>query len=197
MKQVDPNLDLLERMERAVEKVRSRLERAAVALNRAGVPYAVIGGNGVAAWVATVDESAVRNTRDVDLLLDRADLAAAKQALEQTGFIYRHVSGVDVFLDGPDSKIRDAVHIVFAGERVRPDYAEPAPSVDEAESSPQGFRILKLSALVRMKLTSFRDKDRMHLRDLIQVGLITREQCAEFSEELAGRLAWLFDHPED
>jgi hypothetical protein len=34
----------------------------------------VAGGNAVAAWVATVDPSAVRNTQDVDILLRRADL---------------------------------------------------------------------------------------------------------------------------
>jgi len=52
----------LERMVRAVEKVRIRLLRAATILEQAKVPYAVAGGNAVAAWVARVDESAVRNT---------------------------------------------------------------------------------------------------------------------------------------
>ena len=60
-------LDILDRMERAVAKVRERLLRATRALNQAGVAYAVVGGNAVASWVATVDEGAVRNTRDVDL----------------------------------------------------------------------------------------------------------------------------------
>src|SRR5271157_6455837 len=52
----------LERMVRAVEKVRIRLLRAATALEQAKVPYAVVGGNAVAAWVARMDETAVRNT---------------------------------------------------------------------------------------------------------------------------------------
>lgn len=52
----------LERMVRAVEKVRDRLLRAARALEAAGVPYAVAGGNAVAAWVSRVDVAAVRNT---------------------------------------------------------------------------------------------------------------------------------------
>ena len=58
----------LDRMVRAVEKVRERLLRATAALEKAGVPYAVAGGNAVAVWVTRVDESAVRNTRDVDIL---------------------------------------------------------------------------------------------------------------------------------
>jgi hypothetical protein len=147
------------------------LLRATSALERASVGYAVIGGNAVALQVSKVDESAVRNTQDVELLLSRTDLAVAKAALEEAGFIYRHVAGIDIFLDGPEAKARDAVHIVFAGEKVRPEYSEPAPGLDQAESG-GSFRVLTLPALVRMKLTSFRDKDRTHLRDMLDVGLI-------------------------
>src|SRR5687768_7660780 len=108
----------LERMVGAVEKVRQRLLRATAALRQAGVDYAVAGGNAVAAWVSSVDESAVRNTRDVGILIRRADLEAAKAALESAGFVYRRAAGVDAFLDGPGAKVRDAVHIVFANEKV-------------------------------------------------------------------------------
>src|SRR6266487_3050017 len=80
------------RMIAAVEKVRDRLLRAARALEQAGVPYAIVGGNAVAAWVSRVDEAAVRNTRDVDILLRRADLEAAKTALATAGFVYRRVA---------------------------------------------------------------------------------------------------------
>ena len=103
-----------ERMIRAVEKVRERLLRAAGALDRAGIPYAVAGGNAVAAWVARVDEAAVRNTRDVDIVLRRTDLEAAKTALAGAGFVYRHSPSIDMFLDGPKAKARDAVHVLFA-----------------------------------------------------------------------------------
>jgi hypothetical protein len=44
---VGMNGDILDRMERAVAKVRERLLRATAVLNRAGVPYAVVGGNAV------------------------------------------------------------------------------------------------------------------------------------------------------
>src|SRR5947209_6716672 len=125
-----------ERMIRAVEKVRERLRRAAAALDAAGVPYAVAGGNAVAAWVSRVDEAAVRNTQDVDILIRRADLPAARAALEAAGFVYRHAAGIDMFLDGPGAKARDAVHVVFAGEKVRPEYVEPAPDVAESQLIP-------------------------------------------------------------
>ena len=90
-----------DRMESAVERVRVRLLRAARALEAAGVPYAVAGGNAVAAWVSRVDETAVRNTRDVDILLRREDLPAATDAMEAAGFLYRHVANLDIFLDRP------------------------------------------------------------------------------------------------
>ena len=63
--------EILDRMERAVAKVRERLLRVTAVLNQAGIPYAVVGGHAVASWVTTVDEGAVRNTRDIDLLVRR------------------------------------------------------------------------------------------------------------------------------
>lgn len=184
------------RMISAVEKVKQRLLRAAAALERAGIPYGVVGGNAVAAWVSRVDEAAVRNTRDVDVLLRRADLPAATVALATAGFQHRHSAGLDMFLDGPDAKACDAVHVVFAGERVRPEYVACAPDVSEVEETPT-FRLVHLEALVRMKLTSFRDKDRVHLRDLISVGLVDASWSARFPGELGARLQELLDHPED
>lgn len=184
-----------ERMFRAVEKVRERLRRATAALAQAGVPYAVVGGNAVAVWVAQVDEAAVRNTQDVDLLIARVDLEAAKRALAAAGFIYRHVAGIDLFLDGPEAKARDAVHVVFAGEKVRPEYALPAPDVTESEAAPL-YRVLTLEALVRMKLTSFRLKDQVHLQDMLEVGLIDASWRSKVPMELASRLQQLIDNPE-
>jgi hypothetical protein len=185
---------LLERMVKAVENVRRRLLRASAALAAAGVPYAVVGGNAVAAWVARVDPSAVRNTQDVDILICRENLPAAKAALESAGFVYRHIAGLDAFLDGPDARPRDAVHIIFANEKVRPQ--EPIANPDVAESE-QGelFCLLSLEALVRIKLTAFRDKDRMHLRDLIDVGLVDAAWLAKLPPVLAERLRLLLETP--
>ncbi len=165
-------------------KVRVRLLRATEALEQAGVAYAVAGGNAVAAWVTRVDEAAVRNTRDVNILIRRADLTAATSALEKVGFVYRHIAGLDVFLDGPQAKTRDAVHIVFAGEKVREHEALPNPDVAESVMADQ-FRVLSLEALVRIKLTAFRDKDRTHLRDLLEVALIDADWIERLPQELA------------
>ena len=151
----------LGRMVGAVEKVRARLLRATAALNHAGVAYAVVGGNAVAAWVVRVDEAAVRNTRDVDILLRRADFDQARQALEAAGFVYRHAASPNIFLDGENATARDAVHIVFANERIKPHETVLSPDVTETEDA-DGYRILSLEALVRIKLTAWRDKGGIH-----------------------------------
>jgi len=183
-------------MVRAVEKVRQRLLRAVAALEGAGVPYALAGGNAVAAWVATVDEAAVRNTQDVDILLDRGDFQRAKEALAAAGFVYRHSAGLDMFLDGPGAKARDAVHVVFAAEKVRPDYPAAAPEVAQSARLSDQMQVLSLDALVRMKLTSFGRKDQVHLLDLIGVGLIGEQTLAGLPPELAERLRELLASPD-
>jgi hypothetical protein len=183
------------RIERAVENVKDRLRRTTRALNTAGVPYAVVGGNAVQHWVAQVDESVVRNTRDVDIILNRADLPRAIAALEGAGFIYRPAASVDKFLDGPNAKARDAVHVIFAGEKVREEYPEPVPSIDEYELFDDS-KTLPLEPLVRMKLTSFRRKDQVHLLDMISIGLIDATWPDRFPAELRSRLQELLDNPD-
>jgi len=184
----------LDRMVAAVERVRDRLLRSTRTLATAGVPYAVAGGNAVAAWVSRVDTAAVRNTQDVDILIRREDLDRARAALESAGFVYHHVAGVDVFLDGPDAKPRDGVHVVFAGEKVRAH--EPAANPDVSESEDDAlFRVLSLEALVRIKLTAFRDKDRTHIRDMLEVGLIDSTWLVKLPPELARRLQLILDDP--
>jgi hypothetical protein len=189
------NEALLDRMVRAVETVRERLHRAARALEEAQIPYAVIGGNAVAAWVATVDESAVRKTPDVDLLLRRSDFDAAQAALTRAGFVRRDIGAVTRFLDGPTAKARDAVHIIFAGEKVHPGDLLPAPDVSQSQTM-LSSGVLALESLVRIKLTSFRLKDRVHIRDMIDVGLIDETWLSRLPAELSPRLKELLDNPE-
>jgi hypothetical protein len=187
--------DVLERMVLAVEKVRERLKRATGALEAAQVPYAVIGGNAVAAWVSRIDPAAVRNTADVDVLIDRANFNQAKSALESAGFVHRHVLGIDMFLEGPKGGPRDAVHVLFTGEKVRKEYVEPAPDLSTTDRH-ESFSVLGFEPLVRMKLSSFRRKDQVHLLDMIEVGLLDRSWLARLPSDLATRLQELLDNPD-
>jgi hypothetical protein len=148
-----------------------------------------------------VDEAAVRNTRDVDILLRRSDLDAARHALESAGFSYRKVAslgqpeGLHLFLDQGQLSARDAIHIVFALEKVRPDSPAPSPDVTDSEPADR-FRVVTLEALIRLKLTAFRDKDRTHLRDLIEVGLLDATFLDRLEPTLRDRLKVLLTNPD-
>lgn len=183
-----------ERALMAAEKVKERLSRATRALDAAGVRYAVAGGNAVAEWVGRVDEDAVRTTRDVDLLVRRHDLPAVCAALEAAGFIYHQVLNVDTFIDGPQGKPSGGVHLLFAGEKLRQGDEYALPEIDESERAAE-FQVASLEALVQMKLTAWRDKDRTHLRDMIGVGLIDACWPARLPPPLADRLQQLLDDP--
>ncbi len=183
-----------ERALMAAERVKERLRRSTKALDASGIRYAVVGGNAVAEWVARVDEDAVRNTRDVDILIRREDFDAVRAALETVGFIYHNVFGVDAFIDGPTGRPSGGIHLLFAGEKVKPGDCVPAPSLDESERA-NDFQVTDLNSLVRMKLIAWRDKDRTHLRDLIGVGQIDANWPVRFPPPLDARLQQLFDTP--
>jgi hypothetical protein len=178
----------------AAEKVKERLKRATKALDDAGVPYAVAGGNAVAEWVARIDEGAVRNTPDIDLLIRRVHLPAARAALEAVEFVYFQLPDMAMFIDGPQGRPRSGVFILFAGEKARPNDEHVSPDIDESERAAE-FQVTRLEALVRMKLIAWRDKDRMHLRDMIGVGIIDATWPARFPPPLGERLQELLDNP--
>jgi hypothetical protein len=184
-----------QRMIEAVQAVRDRALRATAALEKSGIPYAVAGGNAVAAWVSRVDRAAVRNTQDVDILVRRADLDRVTAALEAAGFVRAAVMDVVCFLDGPQGSPRDAVHLLFANEKVRDTHPLPTADVTERVEA-DDYAIVDLEALVRMKLNSFRRKDQVHLLDLISLGLIDISWLPRLVPEHATRLQQLLDDPD-
>jgi len=84
---------------------------------------------------------------------------------------------------------------LIAGRKVRAEYESPAPDVLDSERG-QDFQVVSLPALVEMKLNSFRDKDRTHLRDMLEIGLIDATWPSRFSPTLAARLQELIDDPD-
>lgn len=171
-----------------METVAERLKRVCRALRETHVPYALVGGQAVALWVAMKDPAAVRTTKDVDILLHRNDLPQARAAAAAASLDYFEVLGVGMFLDRSDPNPRHAVRIVWAGEKVRPEYEFPAPAVDQRQELSPGVQVANLPALVGMKLLASRDQDRMHLRDMIDVGLVGRELLGQLPPPLAARL---------
>ena len=177
-----------------MEIVEERLRRTVGALERAGIPYTVVGGNAVRIWVAQIDKGAVRATNDVDILIRPADLDRVKRAMQEAGFFYRQTAGLDMFVEEENESAQNAVHVVLSGQRIRLDDYEANPDVEPYEYG-DDFRTLPLETLVRMKLNSFRLKDRVHLLDMIQVGLIDGRWCDRFPDELRRRLQDLIDNP--
>ncbi len=192
---VGMGVDVLDRMERAVARVRERLLRATAVLNQAKVPYAVVGGNAVASWVATVDEGAVRNTRDVDLLVRRSDLPEVTSSLERAGFVAGELLDIVMFRDGPEGKPSEAIHLLFSGEKTRLGDLFPAPEIQTVDD-PANFRVIALESLVAMKLMANRRKDQVHIEDLIGVGLIDASWLSKLPPELAERLRHILDTPD-
>jgi hypothetical protein len=171
----------------ALDDVTDRLRRITRALDEKSVPYALVGGQAVALWVASREPAAVRTTKDVDLLIRREDLPRARAAALSVEMDYFEVLGVGMFLDRADPNPRHAVHLVWAGEKVRPEYELPSPAIDQRKEL-AGLHAVSLPGLVLMKLMSNRDQDRVHLRDMIDVDLVGRDMVHRFPTALAERL---------
>jgi hypothetical protein len=171
-----------------VEHLLERMRRFHAALSAEGIPYRIVGGMATFIHVAERDPEKARLTADVDAGISRADLPRIVTAAEKGGFKFRHVAGVDMFVDSGQPSARSAVHLVFVGEKVRPEYSEAIPSSPPVATK-EGILIAPVTDLVHMKLTSFRLKDKVHIQDMDSVGLITPEIEAGLSEILSQRLA--------
>jgi hypothetical protein len=180
--------DIWESYRMALDAITDRLERITAALQQAGVDYALVGGQAVALWVSTKDPDAVRTTKDVDILLRRADVPKARAAAAAADFDYFEVLGVGMFFERADPNPRKGVHLLWAGEKVRPEHPLPSPTVEEHLLLAPGKQVVSLAGLVLMKTMSNRDQDRVHLRDMIDVGLIERDMLRTLPPELAARL---------
>ncbi len=178
---------------RAVTRVEELLRRVSGALDAAGIPYAVIGGNAVAAWVSTIDEDAVRATKDVDLLIRRSDLHAMTAALDPLDLVPAEVFGVQMFVDRENPSPKRGVHLIMAGEPVRPGDSHVAPDPDECVRARTGFRVIALGPLLRMKLLAFRLHDQVHIQDLLSVGLIDAQLARSLPPDLLERLRHVRD----
>ena len=172
----------------AMERVERRMREVSSALEAAGIPYAVCGGNAVAAWVSRVDPAATRATKDVDLLVNKADEPRIAEVMKSLGFERRDLRRLVLYMDPEEPSTKSGVHLVWAETLIRPSYSTPSPSVNESVRDLEGFRVLDLAALVRMKLTSFRDIDRVHLADLRDVGLINQSLRNGLPVDLEARL---------
>jgi len=161
--------------------------RIEAAFAAAGLEYRVVGGLAAYLYVEQAEPDAGRLTKDIDIAVRREDLPAIAEAVKPVGLEYRHVAGIDMLAQSGQPSARRAVHLLFTGEKVRPEYPAPNPDLGPYHRI-QGVPVIPLEDLIRMKLTSFRLRDEMHLKDLDVAGLITPEIESGLSEVLRERL---------
>ena len=164
------------------------LQKITHSLTAANVPYEVIGGLAVLIHVERADPTHSVLTRDVDIMIRRSDVAQVIAVAESQGFKFRHVAGVDMLLYG--GKALNAIHLRFAEEKVKPSQAIPNPALSPERMKLQGEEVcvMPVADLVRMKLSAYRLKDRVHIQSLDAAGLITAEIERQLPEPLRARL---------
>jgi hypothetical protein len=85
--------------------------------------------------------------------------------------------------------------VIFAEEIVKEGEPSRNPCIDDSQYI-GAFQVLNLESLIRITLAAFRSEDRVHLCDLIDVGLVDRSRLPKLQPELAARLQTLLDNPE-
>jgi hypothetical protein len=166
------------------------LERIVEPLADANIPYEVIGGMAVMIQVNRVEPSAVRNTKDIDLMVHRADLDRIKEVAGQHGFTFRHAASLDMLLPPGETKAANAVHLIFSGEKNNAKQSVPNPALHPEFLKVHGVEVAVIPVLdlLKMKLVVNRDIDRVHVRDLDSVGLVTKEIEQALPADLQWRL---------
>lgn len=185
-------IDVFDRMERAVRRVQDCLDHVSRLLRDHGIRYAVGGSNAASLWIATVDKSAVRQARDVELVVYAADLVQASDVFLAHGFQRLESARASSFglIDSPSK--RPILRLTTFEE-----FCKPQPQLEiDGVCRVQGYEVLTLDALVRQMLVRHKLDDRVDLRDMMDVGLVDATWPAKFSPELAARLQHLLDTPD-
>ncbi len=166
------------------------LERIALPLNAEAIPYELIGGMAVMIQVHQVDPSEVRLTKDIDIMIRRSDLERIRAVAHDHGFTFRHVAGIDMLMPEGETKAKNAIHLVFSEERTSSKQAVPNPPIRPEILEIHGVpvSVIPIVDLVQMKLSNYRDIDRVHVADMDRVGLITPAVESALPAELLERL---------
>lgn len=84
---------------------------------------------------------------------------------------------------------------MYFDENVRNSQAEKHPNLHPGRIGLHGqeFWVISVADLLRLKLSSFRDKDRVHVRGMDAAGLITSDVERSLGDELRDRLVHVRD----
>jgi len=166
------------------------LRELSIPLEQAGVPHELVGGLAVFLHVENADSTHSSLTRDIDIMIRREDLTRVVAIAEDYGFRFRHSAGIDMLLFGETNSARNAIHLLYTGEKVKATQLDYHPGINPVRAGLHGqdFWVIPVLDLVRMKLSSYRDKDRVHVRGMDAAGLITEDIERGLSVELLSRL---------
>jgi hypothetical protein len=185
--------DVLERMDLAAANVRKRQAQILHALKESNVRFALSGSNAVFAWIASVDEAATRQYRNVEFIVQREDVDQVVSAMEDLGLTIEFKQDRLVIRSEPDQRERWADCALFAAERLV--NAECiVPNVSSAVIVGT-LPVLSLDALVKLQLSRWTLDDRVDLRDMMDVGLLDQTWPRRLPPELGARLQELLDDP--
>lgn len=178
------------------ERLQSRMMRAIDALSKANVSFALSGSNATLVWIANCDESGIRYSRNIEVLLQRSDIERALIALARAGFVEKNINGRTYFYDFEPFRQRFANEITFAGEVSEGRCAGcVAPEISETEVV-NGIPVVSLNALARLQLGRYRLDDAVDVRDMIGVGMIDQSWTLRLPPLLGERLQGLLDDPD-
>jgi hypothetical protein len=179
--------DMLDRMSLIEELARDRFERSTKSLKRAGISFALIGGHAVAHWVRTADRGADRATPNVDLLVASSNFARATKAISEAGFRPVPIFQRTTFVDECNGTHRSGVQLLVEGD---------TPFLKLSQSTLiENELVVVLHSLIANKLALFRTIDRVHIRDLMDVGLIDETWPTRFPPPLDDRLREILADP--
>lgn len=119
--------------EQRVHQLLDLAELVERAFSAAGLEYRVVGGLATYLYVEESAPDAGRLTRDIDIAVRREDLQKIRNGVEPFGLRYRHSAGLDMLIQDANPSPRGAVHLVFTGEKVRPDYVQPTPELGRTD----------------------------------------------------------------
>jgi hypothetical protein len=166
------------------------LHRITRILDEHHIPHELICGLAVTVYVEEASPEHTPLTRDVDLMIHRSDLERTKAAASGQGFRFRHTAGVDMLIHGPAESARNAVHLVFSGEKVTSNQAVPNPPIRPMLKQVEGQQVMVIPVgdLIQMKLSAYRLNDQVHIQAMDAAGLITPEVEKLLTPEVLARL---------
>jgi hypothetical protein len=185
--------DLLEKMILAASNVRERQSQIVRALEKSGVSFALSGSNATHLWVASVEEAAARQYRNVELIIERKDIDSLVAAMKELGFFTDLRPDRVTIRSTPDQRKRWADIALFANESAA-NKSFTIPSLN-GTTVVGSVPVLLLESLVELQLWRWTLDDRVDLRDMIEVGLLDQTWPSRLPPELAARLQELLDEP--